>query len=99
LIVVAADWASRRSGEHFDRAEARMLQLVADAPEASAPVAKEVRRALVLFYDATVATYGARDVPSVRELTAACHELEHCQKLVDAAVQAGRGRKHQGTED
>lgn len=105
LIAVAANWASRRTGVHFDRAEERLLQLAADAPEASELVAKEVRRALAVFYNATgrmnrqVSIYGAHEVPSVRELTAAFHELEHCERLLDAAVLLGRGRQPEGPGD
>ncbi len=98
MLEVTVDWASRRSGGHFDRAEERMLQLVAAAPEASVPVAKAVRRALVLFFEATgrmnrqAALRAARGQPSACELTAAYHELESCLEQLDAAVQAGRHR-------
>jgi hypothetical protein len=98
MLEVGRSWATARTGVQFDRAEARMLELVALAPEASTPLATEVWRALVIFYDGTErlnrlsALIGPNDQSATRELARAYRELERCVQHLDTAVQRGGGR-------
>jgi hypothetical protein len=99
MLEMGRSWAMSRSGVQFDRAEARMLELAAAAPEASDDVAAVVRRGLVAFYNATelmnrLTTGLGPDSPTrAQSLTTAVHELEACEKYLDLAVERGRGRR------
>ena len=92
MLSVTVKWAAQRADQHFNRAEERIVQLVAAAPEASAAVADSIRRAYVLFYKATgrlnrqVAVYSEHGEPSAEELATAYHELETCGETLAPAV-------------
>lgn len=92
MMRVSAKWAQRYSGEHFDRAEARVLQLLAAIPDASPEVTDSIRRAFVLFYEATLRlnqqmrTFDDIGEVEPQGLAAAYHELEDCIKALSVAV-------------
>jgi len=91
MLEIAWTWASDRS-RHFNTAEARELELMGAAPEASRMVAAAIRRAYVLFYRATgrlnrqVAVRGGRGGLSVVEIAAAYHELEAYIQALEPAI-------------
>ena len=91
ILNAAIQWARERQ-VHFDRAEERMLQLVAAAPDGTEPVAESVRRVYVLFFQATsrlnqqVAKHQEGAVVEPLELATAFHEIEQCVIELGVAV-------------
>lgn len=87
----AIQWALEKQ-QHFNRAEERMLQLVATAPEGTPAVAESIRRVYVLFYQATsrlnqqVARDQAHTTVEAPELGIAYHEFERCALELGAVV-------------
>ena len=69
-----------------------MLQLVAAAPDGTPAVAESLRRAYVLFFQATnrlnqqVAAYAELHVANEPELALAYHEIEQCAVELTIAV-------------
>ncbi len=86
-------WAHRLQ-KHFDSAEARMLELVAAAPDGTTKVAESLRRVCVLFFQATsrlnqqVAAFAELHVANESELAIAYHELEQCALELGIAIGA-----------
>jgi hypothetical protein len=85
-------WAWGRSGEHMNRGEERIVQLVAAAPEASTAVGESIRRAYVLFYQATsrlnrqALVFNELGDADSEELAVAYHELEACVEALGPGV-------------
>ncbi len=91
ILNAAIQWARERQ-LHFDRAEQRMLQLVAAAPDGTEAVAESLRRVYVLLYQATsrlnqqVAKYDERAIAEPPELATAFNEIEQCVIELGIAV-------------
>ena len=91
ILNGAIQWARERQ-LYFDRAEQRMLQLVAAAPDGTEPVGESVRRVYVLFFQATsrlnqqVAKHQEGAVVEPLELATAFHEFEQCVIELGIAV-------------
>lgn len=83
VLEATVKWAHGRQ-KHFDKAEERVLQLVAAAPDGTPKVAESIRGICAVFFQATsrlsqqVAAYSELNVANELELASAYHEIELC---------------------
>lgn len=92
MIEATLGWYGKHGGKDFDRAEARLVQLVTDAPGASPAVAESARKTFVLFYRATerinreATLYNEYGNADAEQLAIAYEELEQCIELLNPAI-------------
>jgi len=92
-VTGCREWIDTHTGEHFDRAEQRVQQLLQDAPELEEPLAENVRKAFVRFYRATrwmaevtlAAELGNVEIP-LANVAKAYHDLQSCVRLLDRVI-------------
>jgi len=92
-VTGCMQWIDAHAGEHFDRAEQRVQQLLQDAPELEERPAENIRKAFVRFYRATrwmaqvtvAAEVGDAEIP-VALVAKAYHDLQSCVRLLDEVI-------------
>lgn len=92
-VTGCMQWIDAHAGEHFDRAEQRVQQLLQDAPELEERPAENIRKAFVRFYRATrwmaqvtmAAEVGNAEIP-VASVAKAYHDLQSCVRLLDEVI-------------
>jgi exonuclease VII small subunit len=87
------EWIKAHTGEHLDRAEQRVQQLLQDAPELEEGTADNIRKAFVRFYSAmrwmaqvtAAAEVNDVEVP-MASVAKAYHDLYFCVRPLDEVI-------------
>lgn len=92
-MIGCMQWIDAHGGEHFDRAEQRVQQLLQDAPELEEPTADNIRKAFVYFYRAThwmnqvtVAANVDDEEILVASVVKAYYDLKFCVMALDEVI-------------